>query len=93
MSNSMIVLQYIKNYINDNGWAPSVREISASLNAASTGTANYHLTQLQARGYIIRKARTARALRLTEDGNNALYAWNVAQSAAHTQGARSPSPS
>ena len=87
MSNSMIVLQYIKNYTNDNGWAPSVREISASLNATSTGTANYHLVQLQARGYIVRKARTARALRITEDGNNALYTWSVTQA----QGAGNPS--
>lgn len=89
----MIVLQYIKNYVGDNGWPPSVREISASLGATSTGTANYHLTQLQARGYIIRKARTARALRITEDGNNALYAWNVGQGVARRQGARNPSSS
>ena len=79
MSNSMVVLQFIKNYSNDNGWAPSVREISASLNATSTGTANYHLGQLESRGYIIRKPRTARALRITEDGNNALYSWSITQ--------------
>lgn len=76
MSNSMVILQYIKNYINDNGWAPSVREISASVNATSTGTANYHLGHLDAQGYIVRKARTARAIRITQEGNNALYAWN-----------------
>ena len=76
MSNSMVILQYIKNYINDNGWAPSVREISASVNATSTGTANYHLGHLDTQGYIIRKARTARAIRITQEGNNALYAWN-----------------
>ena len=81
MSSSMVILQFIKNYIGDNGWAPSVREISASVNASSTGTANYHLKNLEGSGYIIRKARTARALRITEDGNNALYDWsrNLAQ--------------
>jgi len=79
MSNTMVVLQFIKNYSSDNGWAPSVREISASLNASSTGTANYHLAQLVTRGYVIRKPRTARALRITEDGNNALYIWNAAR--------------
>lgn len=76
MSSSMVILQFIKNYIGDNGWAPSVREISASVNASSTGTANYHLKNLETNGYIIRKARTARALRLTQEGNDALYAWN-----------------
>lgn len=76
MSNSMVILQFIKNYTNDNGWAPSVREISASVNATSTGTANYHLGHLDAQGYIVRKARTARAIRITEEGNNALYSWS-----------------
>ncbi len=76
MSNSMVILHYIKNYINDNGWAPSVREISASVNATSTGTANYHLGYLDTQGYIIRKARTARAIRITQEGHNALYSWN-----------------
>jgi repressor LexA len=76
MSNSMVILQFIKNYIGDNGWAPSVREVSASVNATSTGTANYHLTQLEARGFIERKPRTARAIKLTQEGNNALYSWS-----------------
>ena len=76
MSNSMVILQYIKNYSNDNGWAPSVREISASVNASSTGTANYHLANLETLGYIVRARRTARAIRITEEGNNALYSWS-----------------
>jgi repressor LexA len=76
MNSSMVVLQFIKNYMGDNGWAPSVREVAASINASSTGTANYHLENLESQGYIERRPRTARAIRITEDGNNALYSWS-----------------
>lgn len=76
MSNKMVVLQFIKNYIGDNGWAPTVREISHSINAISTGTAYYHLGRLEDLGYIERAPRAARAIRITEEGNNALYSWS-----------------
>jgi repressor LexA len=73
MPDKLDVLQYIKNYMNDNGWAPSVREIGASIGASSTGTANYFLVQLEDDGFIFREPHTARAIRITSDGNAALY--------------------
>jgi repressor LexA len=86
MTDKMAVLQYIKNYTSDHGWAPSVREISASVGATSTGTANYFLTQLEDSGYIVREKRTARAIRLTNDGNTALYQWLAGGSDAGNNG-------
>ncbi len=76
MNNTMVVLQFIKNYIADMGWAPSVREIASAISATSTGTVTYHLDKLEIQGYIVRMPRTARAIRITDEGNEALYDFN-----------------
>jgi repressor LexA len=48
------VFEYMRNYIAEIGYAPSVREVCDALNLKSTSTAHAHLTQLEKKGYIYR---------------------------------------
>lgn len=48
------VFDYMRNYISENGYAPSVREVCDALNLKSTSTAHAHLSQLERKGYIFR---------------------------------------
>lgn len=48
------VFDYMRNYIAEAGYAPSVREVCDALNLKSTSTAHAHLTQLEKKGYIFR---------------------------------------
>ena len=48
------VFDYMKNYIAEAGYAPSVREVCDALNLKSTSTAHAHLSQLEKKGYIFR---------------------------------------
>ncbi len=49
------VLTYIKKFIVENGYPPSVREIGAALGLSSPATVQSHLTKLEAAGYISKK--------------------------------------
>ena len=44
------VFDYLKKYINDNGYAPCVRDICDALDLKSTSTAHAHLTKLGEQG-------------------------------------------
>ena len=46
------VFDYLKRYINENGYAPCVRDICDALDLKSTSTAHAHLTKLESKGYI-----------------------------------------
>lgn len=59
------VYEYIRGYIQENGYAPCVRDICNALNLKSTSTAHAHLTKLEKKGYISRnpaKPRTTMIL-------------------------------
>lgn len=47
-----VVLQYIKKYIVNHGYAPTVREICSGLKLSSPATVHSHLSQLEGKGYI-----------------------------------------
>jgi len=47
-----LVLRYIENYITENGYAPSVREICSGCGIPSTATCFYIMNSLSDRGYI-----------------------------------------
>lgn len=46
------VLSFIKEFISENGYAPSVREICSALCIKSTATCQYYLKKLESRGDI-----------------------------------------
>ncbi|MGE5493907.1 MAG: transcriptional repressor LexA [Burkholderiales bacterium] len=60
------VLQYIKDYIADNGYAPCVRDICCALNLKSTSTAHAHLTKLEKKGYISRDPAKPRTIMILD---------------------------
>ena len=47
------ILDYVNSFIQENGYAPSVREIGAAVGLRSTASVSYHLQQLQAKGALL----------------------------------------
>ena len=46
------ILEYVRQFSKENGFAPSVREIGAAEGLKSTASVSYHLQQLQAQGLL-----------------------------------------
>lgn len=46
------ILEYLRRFLSENGYAPSVREICAAVGLRSTSSVHYHLSQLKRRGLI-----------------------------------------
>ncbi len=46
------ILQFVNEFIQANGYAPSVREIGAAVGLRSTASVTYHLQQLQEKGLL-----------------------------------------
>ena len=66
------VLNFLKSYINDKGYPPSVREICKSLNIKSTSTVFAVLNTLEKNKYIRKDASKPRAIEIldkTDDSN------------------------
>ncbi len=47
-----MILEFVNQFVQENGYAPSVREIGAAVGLRSTASVSYHLTQLQSKGYL-----------------------------------------
>lgn len=47
------ILDYVNQFIQENGYAPSVREIGAAVGLRSTASVTYHLRNLQERGALL----------------------------------------
>ena len=48
-----LILDYVNQFVQENGYAPSVREIGAAVGLRSTASVSYHLQQLQAKGALL----------------------------------------
>ena len=46
------ILEFVNDFVQENGFAPSVREIGAAVGLRSTASVSYHLQQLQEKGYL-----------------------------------------
>ena len=46
------ILDYVNQFVMQNGYAPSVREIGAAVGLRSTASVSYHLRQLQEKGLL-----------------------------------------
>ena len=63
----MILLEFLKNFINENGYPPSYREIIEDIKIIkSTSTINSYLIQLEKKGYIRRDPTKNRALEIID---------------------------
>ncbi len=49
---SQLILDFINQFVQENGYAPSVREIGAAVGLRSTASVSYHLQQLQEQGVL-----------------------------------------
>ena len=47
-----MILDYVNHFIQENGYAPSVREIGVAVGLRSTASVSYHLQQLQQKGLL-----------------------------------------
>lgn len=63
------ILDFIEDFIRDNGYPPSIREICAAVNLRSSSTVYTHLEALKRKGYIERDETRTRGLRLTGTKN------------------------
>lgn len=50
---SQMILDYVNQFVQENGYAPSVREIGAAVGLRSTASVSYHLQQLQEKGALL----------------------------------------
>ena len=49
---SDLILEFVSNFIQENGYAPSVREIGAAVGLRSTASVSYHIQALQDKGLL-----------------------------------------
>ena len=47
---AQLILEFVDQFVLENGYAPSVREIGQAVGLRSTASVSYHLQQLQAKG-------------------------------------------
>ena len=59
------ILDFIAATLRTRGYPPSVREIAAAVDLASTSAVHHHLQMLEREGYLERGAAQSRAIRLT----------------------------
>lgn len=56
------VLNFIRDFVEDNGYPPSVREICIGIGVKSTSTVHGYLTRLERNGYITRESTRTRSI-------------------------------
>jgi repressor LexA len=59
------ILEFLKEYVEENGYPPSMREIGAAAGISSTSVVSYNLERLEEEGYISRDREVSRGLKLT----------------------------
>jgi len=68
------VFNYIKSYIDENGVAPSVREIAKAVGLTSPSTVQHHIVALIEKGYLEKgDANQKRTLKIAKRSNTAQY--------------------
>lgn len=67
------IYNYIKEFVDDNGFPPSVREIGEKFKIKSTSTVHYYLEKLRNRGMISQDANKKRAFSVTQTRSASNY--------------------
>lgn len=60
------ILEFIRKFVQENGYPPTIREIGRAANISSTSVVNYNLNILQAKGYIQRDREVSRGVKLLD---------------------------
>ena len=58
------VLNIILDYVKENGYAPSVRDICQIIGLSSPSTVHKYLKNLESKGFVERKGNSPRALKV-----------------------------
>jgi len=73
------LLQYIGEFLTEHNYAPSYREIMVALGYKSVSTVAVHVDGLITKGYLIKKDKSARSIRLASEApvtdENTHLAW------------------
>ena len=67
------IYNYIKSFIDDNSFPPSVREIGEKFSIKSTSTVHYYLEKLREKGLITQDANKKRAFSLRQTRSQSNY--------------------
>ena len=60
------LLQFIKEFLGEHEYAPSYREIMVALGYKSVSTVAIHVDGLIAKGFLVKKEKSARSIRVAE---------------------------
>jgi len=71
------ILDYVRKFIDENGYAPSFREIAYYFEFSSVGTVAEYLSILEEKGYITKDAMEARAIQLTPSFDTGMEICNI----------------
>jgi repressor LexA len=61
------ILAYLKQFQDESGYSPSIRQIGESIGVNSTSLVDYYLKQLEKSGYIERDSHVSRSIRLIQE--------------------------
>lgn len=61
------IIKFIGEFVDDNGYPPTIREIGSACNISSTSVVNYNLNKLERAGLLARDREVSRGLRLMTD--------------------------
>ncbi len=61
------ILEFIIDFVNDNEFPPTIREIGEQVGISSTSVVNYNLAKLEELGLITRRKEVSRGLSLNWD--------------------------
>jgi len=59
------ILEFLNEYVEENGYPPSIREIGTATGTSSTSVVSYNLKRLEEHGYLSRDRQVSRGLKLT----------------------------
>lgn len=63
------LLQFIADFLGEHNYAPSYREVMASLGYKSVSTVAVHVDGLITKGYLVKKDKSARSIRLASEAS------------------------
>jgi repressor LexA len=61
------ILKFISDFVDSNGYPPTIREIGKACGISSTSVVNYNLNKLEREGLLTRDREVSRGLRLSMD--------------------------
>ena len=64
MQKSLLIMRFIVEHFLEHNMSPTVREITTALNISSTSVTDHYLELLEDAGYITRKHKYARGIRV-----------------------------